>query len=141
MHNNFEVTQEQIKSVRKFLIAPMWKWHVVFAHIIVAAFLIRMGYMIAKGIRFPNPFKASKSIHEKIEGFTYLYFYFFLFISIITGASIRNGFFLQWKHEIEFIHKLGLYWFSIFIFLHLAGIVHAEISNKKGITSKMVGGE
>lgn len=70
-----------------------------------------------------------------------MYFYLFVFISAVTGICIEKGFFPQWKEGIETVHKWGIYWFPIFILLHLAGIVIAEFSNKKGITSKMIGGD
>ncbi|MFA5573939.1 MAG: cytochrome b/b6 domain-containing protein [Brumimicrobium sp.] len=41
----------------------------------------------------------------------------------------------------ETVHKWGIYWFPIFIVLHLLGALLAEFSTKKGITSKMIGGD
>lgn len=96
--------------------------------------------MIAKGIRFPHPFK-SKGLKELLQAWTYVYFYLFVLVSIITGVCLRKGFFPEWKADIEAVHKWGIYWFPIFIILHLLGIIIAEYSSKKGIVSKMVGGD
>ena len=41
----------------------------------------------------------------------------------------------------EEIHKLAIYWMPGFIVLHFVGITIAELTNKKGIVSKMLGGE
>ena len=41
----------------------------------------------------------------------------------------------------EEIHKLAIYWMTGFIVLHFVGITIAEFTNKKGIVSKMIGGE
>lgn len=54
---------------------------------------------------------------------------------------IKKGILTEWESKIETIHKLGIYWFPLFILLHLSGLIIAEISNKKGIISKMVGGD
>lgn len=136
-----EVTTEQAKAVYKVLREPMWEWHFIFAHVMIFTFLARIIYMVVKGIRFPNPFKGKQPLKERLQGFTYVYFYLFVFISAVTGIFIEKGFFPEWKVNIESIHKWGIYWFPIFILLHLAGIVIVEFSNKKGITSKMIGGD
>ena len=78
---------------------------------------------------------------ERLQGFTYVYFYFFVFISAITGICIEKGLFPEWKQNIETVHKWRVYWFPIFVLLHLTGILIAELSTKKGITSKMIGGD
>lgn len=97
--------------------------------------------MLVKGIRFPNPFQIKIPLKERLQGFTYVYFYLFVFISAVTGICIEKGFFPQWKEGIETVHKWGIYWFPIFILLHFVGVVIAELSNKKGIVSKMIGGD
>lgn len=97
--------------------------------------------MLVKGIRFPNPFKGSQPIKERMQGFTYVYFYLFVFISVFTGICIEKDLLSAYHENIEAIHKWGIYWFPIFVFLHLIGIVIAEFSDKKGIVSKMISGD
>lgn len=136
-----DLSREQMIDIATTIRAPMWEWHVIFAHVVIFSFLARIIYMIVKGIRFPNPFKRNIPTKERIQGFTYIYFYVFLLISAVTGISIRQELFPQWEEGIETIHKFGLYWFPIFVLLHFAGIIIAEFSNKKGIVSKMIGGD
>lgn len=135
------IPKETMTEIAKSIREPMWQWHELFAHIMIFAFLARIIYMLVKGIRFPNPFIRNQSIMERLQGFTYIYFYVFVFISAITGVFIEKGFFSEWKEGIETVHKWGIYWFPIFIIFHIAGIVFAELSTKKGITSKMIGGD
>ena len=76
---------------------------------------------------------------ERLQGMADILFYLFIAISIITG------FYMKWgdgtyEEPAEVVHKWAIYWFPIFILLHFVGIVIAEFSNKKGITSKMIGG-
>lgn len=134
------LSKEVMSDIAKTIREPMWEWHEIFANVMVAAFSIRIIYMVIKGIRFPNPFNKINTLKEKLQGFVYLYFYLFVFISAFTGICIQNEFFTAYEDQIEMVHKWGLYWFPIFIILHLAGIVIAENSNKKGIASKMIGG-
>lgn len=62
-------------------------------------------------------------------------------MAIAMPILFITGFFPDWKANIETVHKWGIYWFPIFILLHLTGIIIAELSTKKGITSKMIGGD
>lgn len=133
--------KDVMKDIASTIREPMWEWHEFFANVMIFAFVVRILYMIFKGVRFPNPFNSSLVLKERLQGFVYIYFYVFVFISAFTGVCIEKGFFDSYHEEIEMVHKWGLYWFPIFIVLHLAGIVIAEYSAKKGITSKMIGGD
>lgn len=135
------ISSEQATNIAKSIREPMWQWHEIFANIIIAAFVLRIIYMLLKGIRFPNPFKTQQLISERLQGLTYIYFYAFVLISALTGLCIQYDLLADSKKSIESIHKWGIYWFPIFILLHLFGIILAEHSNKKGITSKMIGGD
>lgn len=136
-----QIQKEQIQKIAKDIREPMWQWHKLFAHIMIFSFIARIIYMLSKGIKFPNPFKSKVSFKERLQGFTYIYFYIFVFVSAFTGICLEKGFLLRYHENIESIHKLGLYWFPIFIILHFTGIIIAETTNKKGIASKMIGGE
>ncbi|HRP01384.1 MAG TPA: cytochrome b/b6 domain-containing protein [Candidatus Kapabacteria bacterium] len=135
------LTKEQMSTIATSIREPMWQWHELFAHIMIITFVIRIIYMLTKGIRFPNPFKSNTKLKEKLQGFTYIYFYLFVFISAVTGICIEKGFFESSMEIIETVHKLGIYWFPIFIILHIAGILIAELTDKKGIVSNMIGGD
>lgn len=128
-------------DIAKTIREPMWEWHEIFAYVMIFAFIARIIYMLVKGIRFPNPFSKSLSLKERLQGFIYIYFYVFVFISAFTGICIQKDFFTTYSDLIETVHKWGLYWFPIFIVLHLGGIALAENSTEKGITSKMIGGD
>lgn len=134
------LSKDVMTDIAKTIREPMWEWHEVFANIMVFAFIARIIYMIVKGIRFPNPFNKNLALKEKLQGFIYIYFYVFVFISAFTGICIQRAFFTDYGEQIEMVHKWGLYWFPIFIVLHLAGIAFAENTTKRGITSKMIGG-
>ena len=139
--NIANVSKEQLGNIVKSIRSPMWEWHELFAHIMIFSFLARIIYMLVKGIRFPNPFKSQIPMKERLQGLTYVYFYVFVFISAVTGIAIEKGFFTAYKETIETVHKWGLYWFPIFILLHIGGIFLAERGRQKGISSKMIGGD
>jgi cytochrome b561 len=135
------LSKEVMTDIAKTIREPMWEWHELFANIMIVAFIARIIYMVVKGIRFPNPFNKTLVLKERLQGFIYIYFYVFVFISAFTGICIQKEFFTAYVEQIEMVHKWGLYWFPIFIVLHLVGIAIVENTSKKGITSKMIGGE
>lgn len=68
------LSEATLKTIGKNSLKPMWEWHELFAYIILGLFVLRIVYMIVKGIRFPNPFKHSAP-KEKFQGLIYLIFY------------------------------------------------------------------
>lgn len=120
---------------------PMWNWHVYMAYTIVIVFSIRIIYMLIKGIRFPNPFKKKLYLKDRIEGFSYILFYFLVLINIVTGFYHLWGPHNALRHNLGTIHKLAIYWFPAFLLFHFVGVVIGEIKHKKGIVSKIIGGD
>jgi len=137
---NLEVTQDQVVALYKVLREPMWRWHVYAAYLVTLCFGIRIVYMMARGLRFPNPFQQKISVRERIQGSVYLLFYLFILESMVTGFYLKwiAG---SWKESFETVHKLVMYLFPIFIAGHLIGIWIAEHGRKRGIASKMIGGD
>lgn len=133
--------KEEMTEIAKAIREPMWEWHIIFAYVMIFAFLVRIIYLIAKGIKFPNPFSTKLPLKERLQGSIYLFFYAFVLISIVTGVFLKQGFFPEMKDSIETVHKLGIYWFPIFILLHIVGIIVAEYTNRKGISSEMISGK
>ncbi|HLT33365.1 MAG TPA: cytochrome b/b6 domain-containing protein [Aquaticitalea sp.] len=134
------LSKEQMVGIATSIREPMWQWHDYAAYIVLFIFLTKVIYMIVKGIKFPNPFLKNQSTKERLQGFTYLLFYLFIAVSIITGFYLKwiDG---DWKEPMEAVHKWAIYWFPIFILLHFSGILLGELTDKKGIASKMIGGD
>lgn len=139
-NQNVIIERELLNPIAKSIQAPMWQWHEYAAFALVIMFLARIIYMLAKGIRFPSPFKRGQLFKKRLQGMVYILLYLFIIISIITG------FYLKWgdgtyKEPMEAIHKWAIYWFPIFIGLHFGGILMTELGNNKGISSKMISGD
>lgn len=137
-----QLPEESVRAIAKSIINPMFEWHINFAYVLVFAYVLRIVYMLVKGIKFPNPFSKTASGKEKFQGAIYLIFYILLAIEASTGMMLK---FELAGDEIlekaEEIHKLAIYWMPAFIVLHFAGITIAELTNKKGVASQMIGGE
>lgn len=134
------ITRQQMSGITRSILSPMWQWHELAAYMMLAVLAARLIYMAVKGTRFPNPLGHNLGLKERLHGSVYWVFYMFVVIATITG------FYLQWgngslKEPMETVHKWAIYWFPVFILLHLGGIWIAELTTQKGITSKMIGGD
>ncbi|QBO58910.1 cytochrome b/b6 domain-containing protein [Chryseobacterium salivictor] len=139
---NLNLDKQSLRTIVHSVQDPMFEWHVYAAYIITFAFIARIIYMIVKGIRFPNPFLKTTTAKEKLQGFIYLGFYVLIAVQIITGSILKFEIGSESLGNLaETTHKLAVYWMPIFVILHFAGIAISENTNRKGITSKMIGGD
>jgi thiosulfate reductase cytochrome b subunit len=98
--------------------------------------------MKMQGPVFANPFARNLSLKERSKGAIYLAFYLLLGITLLSGAFVELG--EQWKsvrQVMKTIHVQALYFALTFIIVHFAGLVFAELTNEKGVVSKMIHGK
>ena len=139
---NLNLDKQSLRTIVHSIQDPMFQWHVYAAYVITFAFIARIIYMIVKGIRFPNPFLKTTSAKEKFQGFIYVVFYVLIAVQIMTGSILKFEIGSESLSNLaETTHKLAVYWMPIFVILHFAGVAISENTNRKGITSKMIGGE
>ena len=139
---SLNLDKQSLRTIVHSIQDPMFQWHVYAAYVITFAFITRIIYMIVKGIRFPNPFLKTTSAKEKFQGFIYVVFYVLIAVQIITGSILKFEIGSESFADLaETTHKLAVYWMPIFVLLHFGGIAISENTNRKGITSKMIGGE
>ena len=139
---SLNLDKQSLRAISHSIQDPMFEWHVYAAYIVTIAFIIRIIYMIVKGFKFPNPFSKTTSGKEKFQGFIYLGFYLMIAVLIVTGGILKFELGSESISDLaETTHKLAVYWMPIFVLLHLGGIAISENTNRKGITSKMIGGD
>jgi cytochrome b561 len=139
---SLNLDKQSLRTIIHSVQDPMFEWHVYAAYIITFAFIARFIYMIVKGIKFPNPFSKVASDKDRFQGLMYIAFYLLIGIQIVTGGMLKYEIGSESLSELaESVHKFAVYWTPIFILLHFAGIAISENTNRKGITSKMIGGD
>ncbi|WHF52035.1 cytochrome b/b6 domain-containing protein [Chryseobacterium gotjawalense] len=139
---NLNLDTQSLRTIVHSVQDPMFEWHVYAAYIITFAFIARIIYMMVKGIKFPNPFVKNASNKDKFQGFIYLAFYLLIAVQIITGGILKYEIGTKSLADLaETVHKFAVYWTPVFILLHFAGVAISENTNRKGITSKMIGGD
>ncbi|WP_034690633.1 cytochrome b/b6 domain-containing protein [Kaistella palustris] len=139
---NLNLNRDSLRTIAHSLQDPMFQWHIYAAYLITFAFVVRIIYMLMKGIEFPNPFSKNVTMNDRFQGMTYVLFYAFVALQIVTGGILKFDIGPDSLSGIaETTHKLAVYWAPLFILVHFAGIAISESINRKGISSKMIGGD
>ena len=139
---SLNLDKQALRPIVHSIQSPMFDWHVYAAYLITFAFIARVVYMLAKGIKFPNPFSKNTLNKDKFQGLMYLAFYLLIAIQIVTGAILKYDLGSESIRDLsETVHKFAVYWTPAFILLHFVGIAISENTNRKGIASNMIGGD
>jgi cytochrome b561 len=138
--NGVQLNEDQLLDMAKKVRKPMWQWHIWIGYALVALYSIRLLLPFFGEMRITNPLKDGHSTKQKIQFWTYLVFHICVSISLITGMLIVWGP-ESIKDLTEEIHVLSIYYLISFIFLHFGGIILAELSNQKGIISRIINGK
>ena len=132
---DISISKEQAVKIAKQIRKPMFDWHLYIGYVASGLFVLRVLYnFLHKEMYDP---KTSK---EKFQLWVYRIFYILLGITLSTGLYMEFG--PDYLSDfLEEIHKLTLYYVIPFLVLHFTGIIIAEFTSKKGIVSKMIGGD
>ena len=133
------LTQDQMILLAKKIRKPMWEWHIYLGYVLTRLFSIRFFLPLFGEMKFKNPLAKQIDLKEKFKSWVYLIFYCCIVITLVTGLVIELGP-KYLKESMEEIHVLSIYYLSVFIILHLGGVLLAEFTKEKGIISRIVSG-
>ena len=133
------LSQEQLIVLAKQIRQPMWDWHIYLGYVLTGLFSIRFLLPFFGEMKFQSPFTKNLSIKQRVQKWAYIIFYICVVGSLITGLLIVWGP-ADWKKPLESVHVLGIYYLVAFIVIHVAGIIIAELTDQKGIVSRIIGG-
>ena len=133
------VSEDQAITLAKKIRQPMWDWHIYTGYALTGLFALRFMLPAFGRMKFQNPLGKGLSTTAKFRKWTYLIFYAFVVVSLVTGLLIVWGP-KGWKEPLEQVHVLSIYYLLGFIVVHLAGVLKAEFTDRKGIISSIVSG-
>jgi len=138
-----EITAEQAKMLAKAVRAGMWEWHIILGYALAVSILFRI-YLYFQDSSLKECF-GSLSTHKKgVQSLYYLLYATLLFMSV-TGFTIHFyeilGLTKDFAHDIKEIHELVFNIVMIFVPIHIAGVIIAELSDEKGLVSTMINGK
>ena len=136
-----EVTAEQAKLVAKAIRAPMWEWHIVFGVMLALLLLVRVWiFWQEAGFGYDD----DESLHMRLVHWGYRIFYLILIFMAISGLILNwhelLGFSEELTHSIKELHEAVAWAVVVFVPLHIVGVVMADNSDQKCITSRMISG-
>lgn len=139
-----DITAEQAKMLAKAVRAPMWEWHILFGYALAALLIVRAVLFFTQSGKQNFINIKSSSLHKKMVKIGYIGIYTVLGFMALSGLSIHFheelGLLKESAHTLKEIHELVFNLVWIFVVLHIAGVVVADITDEKGIVSDMVNG-
>lgn len=137
-----EIFKEDAVAIAKAIRAPMWEWHLILGYAL--AFLVVYRIALFFFDKSQREDFASLDLHKKgVKSLYYILYTVLLFMTI-------SGFAMYLKEElaladatvksIKELHELVYNYFLIFIPLHVAGVVVADIIEEHGMISTMING-
>lgn len=139
---NIYLSRDVTSKIGKAIRAPMWQWHQVAGYVLLALYVIRMIILRIEGATFSSPFKKGITRKERLKSIIYALFYTCFGITLITGLLVVWGP-KEWHklHRVVVdIHIQSMYYAVAFVIIHLTGLIIAELTNNKGIISRMIHG-
>jgi cytochrome b561 len=133
------LTEDQLIVLAKKIRQPMWDWHIYLGYVLTGLFGLRFVLPLFGEMKLQNPLGKDLSTKERFQKWTYIIFYVCVVISLVTGLVIEFGP-KDFKKPMEKIHVMGIYYLVGFIVLHWGGILVAELTDQKGIVSRIISG-
>ena len=138
------LTPEQAKIVAKGIFAPMWDWHIYLGYAFAALVLYRIALFFTPSGKQSFCFK-ELDLHHKAVSAGYIVIYAALFFMALSGLIINFyqelGLLKESAHDIKELHEAVYNVILIFVPLHVAGVIVADIRDEKGIISNMIHGK
>ena len=139
-----DITAEQAKALAKAIRAPMWEWHIWLGFALAALLLWRVLLFFTQSGRRNYTALKGESLHKKAVKAGYLVLYGVIAFMAVSGLVIHFydllGIAKETAHDIKEVHELMYNVILIFVPLHIAGVVIADMTNEKCIVSDMING-
>lgn len=141
-------------DIAKTIRNPLWDWHIVLGYALGALFVIRIliALFVEKKCIFISVFKSirNKTIIQNETRHYYLVKAFYAIFHFMTLVMFVTGIILVLKNDLGFdrgiigalkeVHEISMWFFIVFIIVHLLGVVISENGKDAGIVSDMITG-
>jgi cytochrome b561 len=134
------LTPETLKAATGAIRDQMWDWHYRLGFVLAGLFLFRVIFVKKPLFMIKDGWRAGT--HAGLIKTTYAAFY------AATAFMAASGLFMYFSgdlhvsealvDEVQEIHEWFQWFFFGFGFLHLAGVIRAELTGESGIVSRMI---
>ncbi len=152
------ITSDLAKEIAVAMRDKLWQWHIYLGFALAALLAYRVGIAImvekrwsfldairdlTKIKQFPKAQQKS-AVHHALVRSLYTLFYLATAIMVISGLlmvfSTELGIAKETLGSIKETHEFMMWFFVIFVAVHVVGVVVAENSDEPGLISDMVNG-
>lgn len=137
-----QITEAQAKILAKAIRAGMWEWHIILGYALAFLILYRI-YLFFTDKSEKESF-SSLNLHKKAVKISYYVIYATLLFMALSGLAIyfyeTLGVSKDFAHTIKEIHELVFNVVMIWVPLHIAGVIVADMTDEKGLVSTMING-
>ena len=137
------------KDLARVLVDRLWVWHVNLGYALTALLVFRLLLFVSDR---SHPFallwqflkKRDLSAHALAVKTLYAVFYIVQSLMVLSGLSIvfgeKLGLTESVFEKIEEFHETAMWFFVVFLTLHVLGVIIAELTDDPGLVSRMLHG-
>ncbi len=158
LKSGIHINDDQAKALSRSVSHKLWAWHTYFGYILSALFIFRivLEFFQPSGQKFYTRIKKAYKFlkipvadpkgmkHYLLVKGIYGLFYVSLVVMVVSGILLafadELGILKPTEELIKDIHNFNMYVILVFIGTHLSGVLIAELTKHKGITSDMING-
>jgi len=137
-----DIFKEDAVVIAKAIRAQMWEWHLILGYVLAFLVVYRIALMFFDKSKRED--FASLDLHKKGVKISYYILYAALVFMALSGFSMYLKEELALAEatvkSIKELHETVYAYFLIFVPLHIAGVVVADIRDEHGIVSTMING-
>jgi len=135
------LSPDDARLLARTIAGPMFHWHIYAGFSLIALLILRFIDLIVKGHKFVSPLSKEATGKQKLQGWLYILFYVALTVILITGPLLISGKFPELREVFDTVHIACGSFVGLFVVLHFGGLWLGEITDDKGIVSKMINGD
>lgn len=151
------VTPIQARAVAHAFSDKLWKLHILIGYALSFLLLSRIVIEVShsKEERLKNKIRKALTFSSENEGqkqdkrhylfvkYGYLVFYLLILIMVITGLGLafeQVPFLRILRLTLGTVHSFTQYLIYLYILIHLTGVIRADLTDNKGLVSRMIHG-
>ena len=139
-----EISSEQATALAKAVRAPLWEWHIILGYALSFLILYRLALFFTPSGKQNYTDIGAASLHKKMVKIGYIGIYAVLLFMAGSGLLLtfheELALVKETTKSIKELHEAVFTLVWIFVALHIAGVVMADVRDEKGIVSDMING-
>lgn len=138
-----DISIEDAKILAKTIRNNMWEWHIILGYTLAALVIYRIILFFVDKSKKES--FSTLSLHKKGVKSLYYVFYVTVLFMTLSGFTIyfyeELGLAKEVAKQIKDIHEAAFNIIMVFVALHVAGVIIADVKDENGLISSMINGK